>query len=354
MKESIAIFWTILLLLQFIVVAPVVAEITTADPTTPPSTILAADPEMRPDPEDVPTKVSVGIYVFDLGKISDEDTTFTIDFFLMLKWRDPRLASSSQESPVGYRMFKLDEVWDPQLAVVNERDLSKRLRDSVKVDPEGNITYFQRYQGTLSFDHQLKDFPFDTHVLPIELAALGYGPEEVEFLIWKEKTGRGVTLSIVDWEIGPGAARVTSVYIPPAKRHLAFFYYELPAKRYTAFCIWKVIVPLSMIVFMSWAVFWIDLTQAGSRISIASSAVLTIIFFQFFLGRVVPRAQYFTRVDYFSLGSMLLVFLALAAAVAENAMNSLGRELVALKIQWWSRLLFPASFVALIVFAFLI
>jgi hypothetical protein len=109
-----------------------------------------------------------------------------------------------------------------------------------------------------------------------------------------------------------------------------------------------------MIVFMSWAVFWIDLTQAGSRISIASSAVLTIIFFQFFLGRVVPRAQYFTRVDYFSLGSMLLVFLALAAAVADNTMNSSGRELLARKIQWWSRLLFPASFVALIVIAFLI
>ncbi len=65
-------------------------------------------------------------------------------------------------------------------------------------------------------------------------------------------------------------------------------------------------------------------------------------------------APYFTRIDYFSLGAILLVFLALAEAVAGNAMNRLGRELLALKIQWWSRLLFPASFVALIVIAFLI
>ncbi len=358
MKIGFCHFW---LILQFMVVAsvvaeivPVVAEITTVDTTTAPSTLLGADTIMRPDLEDVPTKVSVGIYVYDLAKVSDVDTTFTVDFFLLLKWHDSRLASSSQASPGVYRQFKLGEVWDPHVTVINERNLSRRFRDIVKVDPEGNVTYFQRYQGTLSFDHQLEEFPFDAHVLPIELVAAGYGPEEVEFLVWEEKIARGVTLSIVDWEIGPGAARVSPVYISPAKRHIACFYYELPAKRYTSFYIWKVIVPLSMIVFMSFAVFWIDLTQVGTRMNIAAASVLTIIFFQFHLGKLIPWAPYFTRVDYFSLGSMLLVFLALAQAVSGNALAKGGHESLALNIQWWSRLLFPASFVALIIIAFLI
>ncbi len=361
LKECFAIFWLILLILQFVVVAPVVAEIapvvaetSSSSMTTTASVAPAADPEMRPDPEGVATKVSVGIYVYDLGKISDVDTTFTVDFFMMLKWRDPRLASVLQERPIRHRMFKIDEVWDPHVTIINERNLSRRLRDTVKVDQEGNVIYFQRYQGTLSFDLALREFPFDAHVLPIEMAAVGYGPEEVEFLVWEEKTGRGVTLSIVDWEIGPGAARVTPVYVPPAGRKLAFYHYELPAKRYTAFYIWKVIVPLSMIVFMSFAVFWIDLTQIGPRMSIAAASVLTIIFFQFHLGKLVPWVPYFTRVDYFSLGSMLLVFLALAQAVSGNALIRWGCESLALNIQWWSRLLFPASFVALIIIAFLI
>jgi hypothetical protein len=351
MKIGFCHFW---LILQFMVVALVVAEIAPEDVNAASFVAPGADPQSRPDPEGVATKVSVGIYVYDLGKISDVDTTFTVDFFLLLKWHDSRLASGSQESPGTYRKFKLGEIWDPHVMVINERNLFRRLRDIVKVDPEGNVTYFQRYQGTLSFDLTLREFPFDAHVLPIEMAAVGYGPEEVEFLVWEEKTGRGVTLSIVDWEIGPGAARVTPVYVPPAGRKLAFYHYELPAKRYTSFYIWKVIVPLSMIVFMSWAVFWIDLTQIGPRMSISAASVLTIIFFQFQLGQLVPWAPYFTRVDYFSLGSILLVFLSLAEAVSGNALVKWGRESLALKIQWWSRVLFPASFVALVVIAFLI
>jgi hypothetical protein len=51
---------------------------------------------------------------------------------------------------------------------------------------------------------------------------------------------------------------------------------------------------------------------------------------------------------------MLLVFLALAQAVSGNALIRWGCETLALNIQWWSRVLFPASFVALIVIAFLI
>jgi len=349
-----AIFWPILLVLQFVVVTQVVAEITTVNTTGAPYALPAADPEMRPDTEHVATKVSVGVYVYDLAKISDTDTTFTVDFFLFLKWRDSRLARSSQESSIRYRMFNLDEVWDPHVTVVNERNISERFKEAVKVDPEGNITYVQRFQGTLSFDHTLNDFPFDNHVLSIQLASMGYGAEEVEFVVWEEKTGRGVTLSIVDWEIGPGSARITPVYIPPTGRNIAFFYYELPAKRYTAFYIWKVIIPLSMIISMSWAVFWINLEQIGPRMSIAAASMLTIIFFQFKLGQLVPLVPYLTRVDYYSLGSILLVFLALAETVTGDAMNRMGQELLALKIQWWSRLLFPAFYVALIVIAFLI
>ena len=161
-------FWLILLVLQLMGVTSVVAEnapsaseITTDYTNTISSTAPAADPEIRLDPEGVPTKVSVGIYVYDLVKVSDVDTTFTVDFFLVLKWHDSRLKSVSQASPGVYRKYKLDEIWDPQVTAVNERDLSMRLGNTAKVDQKGNVTYLQRYQGALSFDHQLKEFPFD-------------------------------------------------------------------------------------------------------------------------------------------------------------------------------------------------
>jgi hypothetical protein len=44
----------------------------------------------RPDPEGVPTKVSVGVYVIDTSKIHDAEQTFTTDFVMVMLCKDRR------------------------------------------------------------------------------------------------------------------------------------------------------------------------------------------------------------------------------------------------------------------------
>jgi hypothetical protein len=231
--------------------------------------------------------------------------------------------------------------------------LSKSFDDVVTIDTEGNVTYFQRYYGELSFEHDLRDFPLDSHMLPIELISRGYSPKEVA-LVAGELVDQGETFSIVDWEVGHGAPRSGTVYIKPVDRHLTAFYYEIPARRYAAFYIWKVVVPLSLIVFMSWAVFLIEPSQAGPQIGISTASVLTLILFQFHLSKLVPSVPYFTRADHFSTGAMLLVFMALAEAVLSNALIRLSPNSLALRMDRWSRLLFPTAFVGLLIFAFFV
>jgi hypothetical protein len=337
--------------LQFIISTQLGAETFAATIISSPSQVPQYDLFQRPDPEGHPTKVLVDVFVYDLADISDVDTTFTVDFFLRLVWRDHRLGIGSQNTKRGYRRLQLNHIWHPRTLIANQRELSKRFEDIVEVDSAGNVTYVQRYQGTLSFEHELKDFPFDNHILPVEVISR-YGPEEVVFK--EAKTGRGVTLSIIDWEVGSGSAREGTVYIAHFNRTLSSFYYELPVKRHKQFYIWKVIIPLSMIVFMSWAVFFIDPSQVGPRIGLSTAAVLTLIIFQFHLGKLIPQVSYFTRADYFSVGSMILVFLALAETTLVNALNRWEQKAFALKFERWARLTFPIFFVVLFIFAFVV
>lgn len=316
------------------------------------ASVAGYDPFQRPDPEGTPTEVTVGIFVYDLSDISDVERTFTVDFYLLVEWDDPRLATDPAGPPRTYRRVPVNEIWTPRLLIANERELTKKYPDTVTIDTRGGVSYFQRYQGTVSFEHDLRDFPFDSNTLSIELISRGYTPQEVAFV--KNVTGRGDTFSIVDWDIGRETTRAGSIYVAPRDMHFSGWYYELPARRYEAFYIWKVIVPLCLIIFMSWTVFWINPEQIGPQIGISTASMLTLILFQFNLSRFVPKISYFTRVDHFSVVSIVLVFLALVEAVMTSTLAGSGKKELSQRIDRWARVVFPALFLTNLVLAFLV
>ena len=52
---------------------------------------------------------------------------------------------------------------------------------------------------------------------------------------------------------------------------------EFEAHRLLGFYIWKVMIPLVLIVFMSWTVFWIDPVHVAAQIGVATTSMLTFI-----------------------------------------------------------------------------
>jgi hypothetical protein len=135
-------------------------------------------------------------------------------------------------------------------------------------------------------------------------------------------------------------------------KNLASVVYELSAKRQIGFYLWKFIIPLSFIVFMSWAVFLIDPANLGVQIGIATSSVLTLIAFYLHLGSLLPQISFLTRLDDFIFGATVLVFLAFGEAISTGVLARIGQESRALLIDRWCRGLFPALFAIMIIYSF--
>jgi hypothetical protein len=102
----------------------------------------------------------------------------------------------------------------------------------------------------------------------------------------------------------------------------------------------KVILPLVLIVMMSWSVFWIDPVHSNSQISIAVTSMLTLIAYRFAVDSQLPRLPYMTRLDAFILTSTLLVFVSLIEVLVTTSLNNEQAK----KIDWYSRALFPFVF----------
>jgi len=282
----------------------------------------------RPDPKGAPTEVLIGTFVNKIMGINDIKQTFTADIFMGIKWKDPRLVDESQGGSLAGCKVPLDEVWNPRVLFLNGGTLSKHLEDSVVIDSEGLVIYRQRFSGEFSIPFQLSEFPFDRHLLAISIVAAGYDIGQVRFVLDKRILGQTENLSLVDWSIDQGMGKVTTYYFAPQDRNFPLFNYELSVERYQGFYLSKVIIPLTMIIFMSWTVFQLN------------------------LGNYLPKISYLTRMDRFVLGALILVFLALVETVTSGALAEAGKPGLAKKIDQRARIVFPLAFIFVLAFAF--
>ncbi len=302
------------------------------------------DPQPAPQTADEPVTLHVTIHLLDLLRINDAEQTALVDFTLWVSWRDENLASPGAPT----RFFRTNQIWVPNLQVMNQFTLANRRVDVVEVDDDGNAQYRRRLVGTISVPRDLSDFPIDEHTMRIAVAALGMS-RDVEIVIDERLTGQAESFSIPEWEVGSGEA-VLSEYVA-AGESFPMLSYEWEVRRKIGYYIWKVIIPLAMVVMMSWVVFWLDPKQAGPQIGIAATSILTLIAYRFTLGFLVPRLSYLTRLDYFIAGASLLVFVALLEALTTVSLAE-ERPALARRIDVTSRWLFPAAFVALTIASF--
>lgn len=305
----------------------------------------------RPDPEGQPTDVTVGIYLVDLQAINDSAQSFLADIFFSVSWRDRRLISDEGPGSLTGCRLEMDEVWNPRLVLVNERSVNRLFDEEVVVGADGTVRYVQRLQGEFTTPLDLRDFPFDHHELSVEIVARAYSPEQVNF-IPESAASHLAELTITDWTLGEGRAVVAGRYVSPRDWTLAAISFKVPVQRRIGFYTMKTFLPLALIVCMSWAVFWIKPGLLPPQIGVSTSAILTLIAFQFSLGYMLPRLSYLTRADRFLIGSTLLVFGAFGEALRTSYLANRDQEEKALRIDRISRIVFPVAFLILLVVSF--
>lgn len=309
----------------------------------------------RPDPEGTPTPVSIGVYLMDIEAIDDRKETFVVDLFLGMEWKNPALAYSVPEGSSVLCEVPLGQIWHPEGFLFNQRRVFKQGSKQVKILPDGTIRHIQRIYGTFGSKHNFKDFPVDVQRLPIIVKSTAE-PTEVVFVLNEELNRQDEGVSIVDWKVYPREATVGIRQINIDNREFPYFEYVLVAKRHLGFYLWKVIVPLAIIVLMSWTVFWISPEFRAAKIGLSATAMLTTIAFQLALVHLLPRVSYLTKMDQYILTCTVFVFLALAETVTSSVMGSSKKDrliAIANRLDFHASWIFPPSFVGVIVFIIL-
>lgn len=297
--------------------------------------------DVRPDPRGPPTQIDFGLRVIDVSDINDVNQTITLDMIVRMRWTDPRLLAWA-----GCKL-SIGDIWFPQLALKNSGRMFARWPETVSVEKGGEITYLQRVSGTFASYHKLADFPFDSQVISLWVYPLEWSSSKVNFRIDETFTGLGRLLNISDWEITGVVANLLEQKIDGFEQVRSGYQLQISAERYLSYYIWKVMIPIALIVVMSWSVFWIYPTEFGTQIGLSATSVLTMVAFIFATTNLLPKLGYFTMLDKYIAGATVMVFVALMQSLITGFLAAKDRETLANRIDIVSRFLFPLTFVVL-------
>ena len=305
----------------------------------------------RPVSEDgKPTEVQVVGAVLDVDKINSAEQNFTLNFYAVFSWLDPRLA---HEGP-GSDIRGLSDVWNPRLTISNTQRYWENTRDEVEISPEGRVTYRLHVFGDFSQPLKLHDFPQDRHVFQVPVVAAGYRPEEVVLLPDPRMDSFiAEDLSVADWKVGNMQGQSRDVSLANGLK-LPGFVFSFEAERLLHHYVIKAITPLALIVMMSWVVFWIDPKQLPNQLGVAVTTVLTLIAYHIALSGRLPDIPYLTNMDKFLFSSTVLVFMALIEVVITSHFSSTDQLIKARRIDRTARWLFPLLFVTALAYSFFI
>jgi hypothetical protein len=297
-----------------------------------------------------PTRVNIGMHVVQLRAVDARTESFYADLYLWL-----RFPNGDEE-----RAKEIIEKLEP----VNGKFDSKDLVDDKVVGDEHYVCY--RVTGTFFFVPDLKNYPFDTQVLPITVENAQLELEELLFVddrISYEKSGApehrwglSPTLEIPDYTLKRVDRDIYESKYPtsfgdptrnPAGTHYSRFTLKVSFVREYWSYAFKILIPLLIILMMAYLVFFLPPAQLDTAASVAMTALLSCMAYNVAVSQNMPEIGYLVLSDKFFIATYVLLFLTLAQTFLAFILDTNGKPEAAIKLDLASRWLFPVLVVAI-------
>ncbi|KAA9131897.1 hypothetical protein F3N42_06895 [Marinihelvus fidelis] len=298
----------------------------------------------RPSAGGAADVVSVHFTLLDIVDIDDKAQRFEIDAYVELRWQDPRLALPGSGEHV--RLMTLDEIWTPGLAILNDRGLEPLLPEVARVSEGGQVVVRRRLAGPLAVDLKLHDFPYDRQVLTVDVLSYLHGPDEVQYAQDSELVSNPDTFSADGWGFEVLPPERSEFRVREGARGAPEISFRLMATRDSGFYVFTLLMPMTLIMLMTWMVHWLPPQLSPPRLGTASAAVFSVIAFGVSLRLSLPQVGYLTVADKFVIFSIIMVGISLAVAVLVARLVDIDRLDRALSVSRFMRWAFPLTFIA--------
>jgi len=218
-------------------------------------------------------KVTVGMYVINIYNMDVLSNTYGISAYLWLKW-------TGNFDPVESLEF---------INLVENSDFTKKVLLSKPLLLNNGEKYqVIRINGIFFQSFNLRNYPLDKHELSLYIENSTDSYDQICYVPDKVSSGYDVGLIVPGWQvIGLKAASYIHDYgtdfgeqgVPRASKY-SVLKFVLRLDRYVNFFVWKLFLPLLIILMTNWLSLILKPTFFEVRTTLPATALLTIVFLQ--------------------------------------------------------------------------
>jgi len=293
-----------------------------------------------------PTVVRVGLVIRNLAAIDEVKETWQVTGMLVAKWNDPSLGYRPRQRGLLYRDLP-GTIWKPSLEFANEVTPTNLRFVDFYAEPDGTVVYTQAFNATLSTNLDLRRFPFDSQLLPIVVQARG---DDLDRTILKSNP-RDSTLpkrayaGLAQWV--PLSLSETQNTVAGSASRANDVEFDLKVQRNPNSYIWKFIVPLLLLVIISWVTFWLSHEEFKTKDQLQSAVatLLIIVAFNITATSLLPRTDYITYIDAFLSTAFAFVVISIAMIVGTHLLQINHSQQSALRVRRLAGLVLPIAFI---------
>lgn len=296
----------------------------------------------------------LGIYVVDVTSIDELNSTFQIEIDVISRWRVASRAFTPAPGEPDSRTLMDEQAyadlrtgWSPVLNPMNEVGEAQQTGLWVTTRSDGTTEVRVRMLMDLRAPLDFREFPFDEQVLPIHIESLMWPSDLLSIEAEEGFTGFDEHFYMPEWRVVGLTTVHGQVVRPQEGKTYDRLDFLLTIERKIGYYLWKIMLPMVLIVMLSWVVFWMSSDFLGRRAGISSTAMLTIIAYQFIVAGYLPRFPYLTVLDRFTLISLVAV----AATMLVNLVGTGMSEERRLKVDRTCRLVFPTVYLLAVLMA---
>jgi len=316
---------------------------------------------LPPPGADGPVPVRAAFCLRSINEIDDKTETFQFTGLLRLTWHDQRQAFDPEKEGIkekvyqgNYQFNELSPAWYPEVALANVSGMYEQHGIVLRVQADGTSTLTTMVDAIAEVDLNMRRYPFDTHTIKAVFEIVGFNNNEVRFVVEPVSTRQAwKNVKLSQWHIKGVESATGQSLTPSAETQAASstFIVTVEAKRRSVFVVRLVMMPLALIVMLSWSVFWMERSSLGDRINISFIGILTAVAYQIVIGDLLPHMSYFTLMN----GFLNISFLIMGATVLVNIMvgayDKQGRSDIGDRIDFRCRWIFPLAYAGLLALA---
>ncbi len=307
----------------------------------------SATPTLGPQP--TPEQVTVGVYVQNVQAVDLSTNSFSADFYIWLRWRNPDI-----DAPAGVEVQNVFENW-----ALTKTEVYPEPRKQ----PDGSLVWLGRYQGNFNSPLSVSDYPFQNQTLRFVFEEAILNVEQLVYVPDKDPITVNPDITLAGYNFGKPRIAFDSHTYPtsfgdvestPADRTYTRVVVEIPVTSPVTSGIFKTVLPLLIVLIAAALGVIIPASYVDSKVNVPITALIALVAMQFGVSSALPEVGYLPMIDLIYLLAYTAVTAMLGSAVigawrlkqqGEDAAMSLER-----RYTLWISVAFVLCFVAAVLF----